>query len=166
MILYFLRHGLAGSPRAGDDDARPLSEAGEAALRSAASLWRRLNLRPDVVLTSPLARAVRTAELVTEAVGGGTPVIHDRLRPGAAWGDMARAMAGVADARRVLFVGHEPDLSSAVALLTGASSVRMRKGGLACVEFYGTPEPGAGEIAWLIDPDLYTDASEGDRSRA
>lgn len=162
MILYFLRHGLAGSPRAGDDDTRPLTDAGEAALRSAAPLWRRLNLRPDVVLTSPLVRAVRTAELLAEAVGSGTPIVHDRLRPGAGWGDMARALAGHPDARRVLFVGHEPDLSSTVALLTGASSVRMRKGGLACVEFYGTPEPGGGEIAWLIDPDIYTDSSEGD----
>ncbi len=162
MILYFLRHGLAGSPRPGNDDGRPLSEAGEAALRSAAPLWRRLNLRPDVVLTSPLVRAVRTAELLAKAVASGTPVVHEALRPGAAWDDMGRALADHPDARRVMFVGHEPDMSSAVALLTGASSVRMRKGGLACVEFYGTPEPGGGEIAWLIDPDLYTDASEGD----
>jgi phosphohistidine phosphatase SixA len=66
------------------------------------------------------------------------------------------------DARRVLFVGHEPDLSSTVAHLTGAASVRMRKGGLACVEFYGIPEPGGGELAWLLDPDLYTDDLEGD----
>jgi phosphohistidine phosphatase SixA len=68
---------------------------------------------------------------------------------------MAQVLATYPDARRVLFVGHEPDLSTAVALLSGASSVRMRKGALACVEFYGTPEPGGGEIAWLIDPDLY-----------
>jgi phosphohistidine phosphatase SixA len=56
-----------------------------------------------------------------------------------------------------MFVGHEPDLSSAISLLTGAASVRMRKGGLACVEFYGVPEPGTGEIAWLLDPDLYAE---------
>ena len=56
-----------------------------------------------------------------------------------------------------MFVGHEPDLSTAIATLTGAASVRMRKGGLACVEFYGVPEPGGGELAWLLDPDLYTD---------
>ena len=37
----------------------------------------------------------------------------------------------------------------------------MRTGAVACVEFYGMPEPGGGEIAWLIDPDLYTD-DEGD----
>lgn len=161
MILYFLRHGKAGSPRESDDDARPLTPKGEAALRDAAVIWRRLNLRPNVVLTSPLARAIGTAELFCAAVGG-SPVADDRLRPGADWGDLARAMADHPDARRVMFVGHEPDLSAAVALLTGASSIRMRKGGLACVEFYGVPEPGSGELAWLIDPDVYTDDLQGE----
>jgi phosphohistidine phosphatase len=161
VILYFLRHGKAGSPRATDDDARTLTAKGEAALRDAAPIWRRLNLRPDVVLSSPLPRALGTAELLCDAVGG-SPVVDERLRPGAGWGDLARAMADHPDARRVVFVGHEPDLSSAVALLTGASSIRMRKGGLACVEFYGVPEPGGGELAWLIDPDLYTDDLEGE----
>jgi hypothetical protein len=26
---------------------------------------------------------------------------------------------------------------------------------MACVEFYGVPEAGTGELAWLLDPDLY-----------
>jgi phosphohistidine phosphatase len=138
------------------DDERLLTDAGIAALRAAAPLWRRLNLRPDVVLTSPLARARQTADLFCEAIGG-EPISDDGLRPGASWGNLARAMAAHADARRVLFVGHEPDLSSAIAELSGAGSVRMRKGSLACLEFYGVPEPGAGEIAWLLDPDLYTE---------
>jgi len=160
VILYFLRHGKAGSPQAQNDDARELTSTGATALRAAAPLWRRLNLRPDVVLSSPLPRALQTAQLFCAAVGG-QPLTDDRLRPGAGWGEMARAMASRPDARRVMFVGHEPDLSSAIVELTGAASVRMRKGGLACVEFYGVPEPGGGEIAWLLDPDLYTD-DEGD----
>ena len=160
MILYFLRHGKAGSPRATNDDARELSDRGRAALRAAAPLWRRLNLRPDVVISSPLPRALQTAELFCEAVGG-EPTTDDALRPGASWGQLARAMAAHPDARRVMFVGHEPDLSAAIVELTGAASVRMRKGGLACLEFYGIPEPGGGEIAWLLDPDLYGDDDEG-----
>jgi phosphohistidine phosphatase len=156
VILYFLRHGDAGQPQASNDDDRPLTPEGEAALRSAAQTWTRLNLRPDVVITSPLARARRTAELLCEGIGlEDGPVDDERLRPGAGWGELARAMAGHPAAGRVLFVGHEPDLSRIVAQLTGASSVRMRKGGLACVEFGGVPEPGTGELAWLIDPDLY-----------
>lgn len=161
MILYFLRHGKAGSPRTTDDDARELTPEGAAELRAAAPLWHRLNLRPDLVLSSPLPRAFQSAQLLCAAVGG-EPVGDDRLRPGASWGSLARAMSTRPDARRVLFVGHEPDLSSAIVELTGAASVRMRTGGLACVEFYGVPEPGGGEIAWLLDPDLYTDDAEGD----
>lgn len=156
MILYFLRHGDAGSAWKGDDTQRPLTPEGAAALRSAAVLWRRLNLRPDVVISSPLARAKETARLFVDGVGlRRDPVVDQRLSPGAGWGDFGRAIADHPDARRVLFVGHEPDLSAAVQLLTGAISVRLRKGGLACVEFPGTPEPQSGELAWLLDPDLY-----------
>jgi phosphohistidine phosphatase len=163
VILYFLRHGKAEAAAAGGDEARELTERGVAALRSAAALWRRLNLRPDVVLSSPLARARQTADLFVEAVGLRTrPLIDERLRPGAGWERLGRAMADHPTARRLMFVGHEPDLSSAVALLTGASSVRMRTGGIACVEFYGVPEPATGELAWLLDPDLYSDESGGD----
>jgi phosphohistidine phosphatase len=160
VILYFLRHGDAGSPSATDDEARVLTDGGVAALRAATRLWQRLNLRPDVVISSPLARAVQTARIFCDGFGG-VPIVDDGLRPGASWGQLARAMSRHPDARRVMFVGHEPDLSSAIVELTGAASVRMRKGGLACVEFYGVPEPGGGEIAWLLDPDLYSDEDEG-----
>lgn len=157
MILYFLRHGDAGKyTGAADDSARELTPAGVRALLAAAPLWRSLNLRPDVVLASPLARVRYTAELFVAGLGlTDPPVVDERLRPGATWGDLARAMATHPDARRVMLVGHEPDLSTAVSLLTGASSVRLRPGGIACVEFPGIPEPGAGELAWLLDPDLY-----------
>ena len=158
MILYFLRHGRAGEQRAVDDDGRELTTEGVAALRGAIPLWRRLNLRPDLVLSSPLVRAGQTAELFSAGLDAPAPILEETLRPGADWGSFARAMARAPDARRVLFVGHEPDLSSTAALLSGGASIRLRPGGLVCVEFPGVPEPGAGEIAWLLDPDLYTEA--------
>lgn len=154
MILYFLRHAEA------EPDGERLTAAGVAALRAAGPLWRRLNLRPEAVVTSPLPRAVATARIATEELGLAEPRTDDRLAPGADWDAMARVMADGGDRRSLLFVGHEPDLSGAIALLTGASSVRMRKGSLACVEFYGVPEPGSGELAWLLDPDLYATDEE------
>lgn len=150
MILYFLRHAEA------EEDGSRLTQAGIAALRAAGPLWRRLNLRPEAIISSPLPRAMETARHAVEALELAADAVADeRLAPGAEWGAMARAMADRGDRRSLLFVGHEPDLSRAIALLTGASSVRMRKGSLACVEFYGVPEPGSGELAWLLDPDLY-----------
>ena len=158
VILYFVRHGKAGHhTSAADDDERTLTPGGVDQLRAAAAIWQRIHLRPDLVISSPLPRAIQTAELVMQGIGlPGELTLDQRLKPGAAWRDFARAMAAHPDARRVMFVGHEPDLSSAVSLLTGASSVRMRKGAIACVEFPGVPEPGRGELAWLLDPDLYS----------
>lgn len=156
MILYFLRHGAAEDRGHGQDADRRLTADGADVLQRAGQVWRRLNVRPDVILTSPLPRASETATIFAEAVGLRERVEEEpRLAPGADWGAMARSMADRPDAKRVMFVGHEPDLSTAIALLTGAASVRMRKGGLACVEFYGIPEVGTGEVAWLVDPDLY-----------
>jgi phosphohistidine phosphatase len=159
VILYFLRHGAAGPADAGD--AQELTDDGRAALEAAAPLWRRLNLRPDLSVSSPLPRARQSAEVLASAIGSPTSEADDRLAPGADWSAMAQVLADRPDARRICFVGHEPDLSAAIAELTGAASVRMRKGGLACVEFSDVPEPGGGELAWLIDPDLYTDAAAG-----
>jgi phosphohistidine phosphatase len=156
VILYVLRHGKAGQPRSHDDDARDLTDRGVAALRAAAPIWRKLNVRPDVVISSPLARALHTAELFVEGMGlPDRPVTDDRLRPGARWHDLAEVVAEHPEGERIMLVGHEPDLSSVVEDLTGATAIRLRKGGLAAVEFEAEPAPGTGELAWLIDPDLY-----------
>ena len=157
MILYLLRHADAEESNPDGDGARRLTKRGKNALRAAAPLWQRLKLQPDVVLTSPLVRAVETAELLSEGIGAPAPVADDRLRPGATWDAVLAAITERSGMHRVLLVGHEPDLSEIAAELTGASAVRMRKAGLACIEFEGGPQPGTGEIAWLIDPDLYGD---------
>jgi phosphohistidine phosphatase len=155
VILYLLRHADAEESNPDGDGARRLTERGRHALHAAVALWQRLKMQPDVVLTSPLVRAVESAELLSEGIGAPAPVTDDRLRPGATWDAVAAAIAERPGVRRVLLVGHEPDLSNIAAELTGASAVRMRKAGLACIEFEGGPQPGTGEIAWLIDPDLY-----------
>jgi phosphohistidine phosphatase len=154
-----MRHGDAGQRTTGpDDDSRKLTAAGQASLRAATPTWRRVNLRPDLVISSPLPRALQTADLFIGGMGLALrPLADDRLLPGASWPDLARAMAAQPEARRVMFVGHIPDLTDAVALLTGAASIRLRQGGVACVEFPRSPEPGSGELAWLLDPDLYSE---------
>jgi phosphohistidine phosphatase len=156
VILYFVRHAKAEDAHNGDDASRRLTKGGEKSIKAAAPLWRQVNLRPDIVITSPLVRAVQTAELLCEGLRlSEHPVVDEHLQPGADWGRLAQAMAAHGDARRVAFVGHQPDLGAAVELLTGAHSVRLRPAGVACVEFPGTPEPKTGELAWLLDPDLY-----------
>ena len=161
MILYFLRHGRAEQHSEGPDAERRLTKKGTHELEGAGPLWRRLKLRPEVILSSPLVRAVQTAEIARAELELKAKLQTDeRLAPGASWDRMAQAMADHHEAARVMFVGHNPDFEDAVELLSGAEAVRIRPGGVACLEFPGVPEPRAGEIAWLLDPDLYV--KEGD----
>jgi phosphohistidine phosphatase len=158
VILYFLRHGDAGpmrdDPR--EDDARQLTAGAETELRGAAELWRRLTVRPGVVISSPLPRARRTAELLVEGIGREVGItIDERLRPGGTWSDLSAALADHHAMERAMFVGHQPDLAHVIELLSGASRVAMQVGSLACLEFEGEPAPGAGRLNWLLDPHLY-----------
>jgi phosphohistidine phosphatase len=158
VIIYLLRHGDAGDPRPRNDDARELSDKGRRRLHNAAGLWRRLRVAPEVVISSPLPRAHQTAERLVSGLGLPLHIaVDDRLRPGADWTDLAAAMTDHGPAERVALVGHDPDLSDALAGLSGAASIGLRKGGMACLEFMGEPAAGRGRLRWLLDPDLYRD---------
>ena len=153
MKVYFLRHGKADrSQWDGDDDARPLTPAGEEAMRREAKALRALGLAPDVIVTSPLARARRTAELTADGLGlSGRVVVDDRLAPGFDGPHLEQVLAAHGPAGEVLIVGHEPDFSATVAELIGGGDIVMKTGGLARVDVTA-PVAGGGELVWLLAP--------------
>ncbi len=161
MNLYFLRHGIAEDRRPDLPDAeRRLTPEGTRELRAMGRGLRALDLRPEVVLTSPLVRARQTAQLAAEALGCPERLREDyRLAAGAGFGDMTAVLEGVSPESRVLLVGHEPDLSEMIAALIGGGMIRMKKASLACVS---TPRltPAAGELRWLLTASLITRLGE------
>jgi len=67
MILFLLRHGKADWPDwEGADDERPLNEEGIREMRVVAAAFKRLKMPPDLIISSPLPRALKTAEIVGE----------------------------------------------------------------------------------------------------
>ncbi len=60
MLVYFLRHGLAGDEKKwqGEDALRPLTEAGVQQVEQAAEGLAALHLHLDAILTSPMTRAL------------------------------------------------------------------------------------------------------------
>jgi phosphohistidine phosphatase len=135
-VIWLLRHGDAaeGSP----DAERPLTEKGKEQARAAGRALKNLGVKPAACLTSPKVRALDTARIACEELGG-----EPKLEPKLAGGpfDPEALAAGLGD--DVLLVGHDPDFSMAVHSLTGAQ-VRMKKGGLAGVE--------KGELRVLLRP--------------
>ncbi|MCX7669909.1 MAG: phosphohistidine phosphatase SixA [Anaerolineae bacterium] len=151
MRIYFLRHGEASWPAwSGPDSERPLTEKGIKEMQVVAEGIARL--RPDAaVLTSPLRRAVQTAEILARALG-----VAVTVEPGLAPGfDTARLRTFIEryPDRDLLLVGHEPDFSTVIAALTGGN-VRMAKAGFACVELTAADKL-AGELQWLVPPKVF-----------
>lgn len=115
-----------------------------------------MGLAPDVIVTSPLARARRTAEIVAEELGMSERLVEDRrLVHGFDAGRLAEIVAREAPAASLMVVGHEPDFSATVAELTGGGRVDFKKGALARVDV-GGPRLDDGILAWLLTPALMT----------
>ncbi len=125
--LWLLRHGEA-EPHALDDFHRDLTPRGEEQSRAAGRAMQALEVVFHAVYTSPRVRALRTAELACEALGG-QPVVHEPLSGGF---DAADARELIVPDERVLVVGHNPDFAQVVYDLTGAR-VDFKKGGIAAV---------------------------------
>ncbi len=121
MLLALLRHGLAedaGPATRYRDEPRRLTDDGSRRVAEVAAGMARLGIRPDAILTSPLARCVETAEIVA-ARSGVAVRRHDVLRPGARAQALLDVLAEYPDAECVLACGHQPDLSYITQELTG-----------------------------------------------
>ena len=152
--LLVLRHAHAGDSLAweGDDDLRPLTEKGRRQAERVGRLLAAAAFVPDVVLASPLVRARQTAEIVAELLG--VPVhLEARLGEMVDLPALERILEDAGSPGRPVIVGHDPDFSELVSELVGAP-VPMRKGALARIDVDLPLEPGAGELRWLVPPDL------------
>ena len=126
-MIWLLRHGDAEDGAGKPDAERELTEKGERQSRNAGKALKALGVELDVCLTSPKVRAKRTAELACESLD--CPVEEDERLAGGDF-DPLEVSAGRGE---VMLVGHEPDFSSAVALVTG-SRVKFKKGGVAALD--------------------------------
>jgi phosphohistidine phosphatase len=155
MKLFFLRHGLAGhrTQWQGDDAERPLTPEGRQQLQAAIPALTRLQVHPDVILTSPYARAFETAEVVAHGLRLIDRLVREpRLAPGFGPHQLARILEDQSEESSVMLVGHEPDFSETVGELIGGARVVCKKGGLAYVELKNVKKL-KGRLVWLLPPD-------------
>lgn len=154
MILYFLRHGLAEDREdwLEDDSQRPLTEKGKTKMAQEARAISELDLGLDLILTSPLVRALQTAQIVAKKLKMKDQMEQDeRLSPGFDPAQLAAILESHPDLEALMLVGHEPDFSQTLSALTGGSRIVMKKGGLARVDLSET-NPAQGELVWLLAP--------------
>jgi len=159
--LYIMRHGIAMERDATtilDDAKRPLTPEGKQKMREIAAGLVQAGIEPDWVVSSPLVRAAETAEIVADAFGSKPPVeFCDALRPGGSPEALITFLAKRPNRRRVMVVGHEPDLSELAARLIGAgrnANMPFKKGGCCLITFSVFPPKSPGRLMWWLTPRL------------
>jgi len=69
--------------------------------------------------------------------------------------DLLPGLVAYSGAKKILLVGHEPQLSSTVSyLLSGkaGAAIQFKKGGLCCLEVDGMPPQKSAVLQWALTP--------------
>jgi phosphohistidine phosphatase len=146
--LIFLRHALADWPNwQGSDDDRPITDEGKKETHEVAGFLAKLGIKPQKIITSPLPRALQTAEIAAERLK-----VLIKISEYLANGFGVRELKKLLEKEKidnVMLVGHEPDFSSLIEKLTGAA-VKLKKSGVARIRL--DRDKMSGQLLWLFPP--------------
>jgi len=167
MMVYIIRHGIAvdvGQQGVRTDAGRMLSAEGQTRTRQVARGLNALGVRLDGVLSSPLVRAVETAEIIARELGDDAVTVEetDAMLPGTDPTDLIAELARRGRSALAV-VGHMPhvaDVASRMLAPRDTVSLVFKKAGVAAIEFEGKPAAGAGWLVWLLQPKALRFAGE------
>jgi phosphohistidine phosphatase len=171
MNLYLMRHANAGlnRPNLLLDNKRGLIKDGKDQCMLMARVLNAFKVQVDVIVSSPLKRALQTAQFVGTELGYDSKVeISPALAPEADYAAFQGLLAKYADREGVLVVGHNPSLFQFLGKLVtgnGGANLRMRKAAVARVDLDRHPP----QLQWLIDPrmarTLYASVAKNSRPK-
>ncbi len=157
MRLYLVRHAIAAERNGStlDDASRSLTQEGVEKMQQHVRGLAALGVQLDEVWTSPLIRAVQTAEILATGFGGRIAVkTVAALQPDGDF-EALRSLAGDSKVGSLALVGHEPYLGEFTGYLLGGSrslDIRFKKGGVAHLAVSDWRPPMCAELCWLLTP--------------
>lgn len=158
MELYLLRHGIAEDQSStGRDDDRELTPDGRKKLRDTLKVAANAGVKPSLLMSSPLVRAVQTAEIAAEMLAyknnlAQTEALVPDSSPERVWEEVRLHR----EIDKVMIVGHEPLFSTTVAFLLASPAllVDFKKGAIVRIDFGGFGPQPRGVLRWMVVPKL------------
>lgn len=154
MQLYLLRHGVAEKDRPGLSDAdRALTQDGRRKLRQVLQAAEKAQVQPSLILTSPLKRAVETAEMAQEVLGYKNEILRSKtLQPGSSVEQVWEEIRVHRDEPALMLVGHNPLFAELSGYLLGSSKMQLdfKKGALLRIDFEQFRAQPKGILRWYL----------------
>ncbi len=138
-----------------DDDARPLTDEGRDKMAEAAAGLLRIAPRIVTLASSPLVRAIQTADVVAGVLEPAGRLVTPTLVPGTPFSEFQKWLRARPKDGAVAIVGHEPHLGALTSWLLDANAspfIEYKKGGAALLQFNGEVRGGAAVLRWLLAP--------------
>ena len=160
MNLILVRHAIAVERDAAtdiSDEQRALTPDGIRKMKRVVDGVRRMKIGIEQIWTSPLIRAVQTAEILRSGLQLPADAIHEmaELQPSGNVNSLFDRIHEVPNLSSLALVGHEPYLSDVMYRLLsaqGPSEIAMKKGGIASFEVDSFEMPPRATLEWLLTP--------------
>ena len=156
MQLYVVRHGIAVDSGEGTpEEWRALTDKGRRRFQKTARAFGKLGRKLDLILTSPQIRAVQTAEILAGETEHGEVAILPELDPRF---DVAAVRGAIAmragEAEAVAVVGHDTQLSSVLAALSGVprEEIDLENGAIVRIDVSTLTDGASAEPRWWLKP--------------
>ena len=166
MELFILRHGETSKrlSRSGGLD-RSLTYTGTADIKNIANSIKKLRIKIDLIVTSPISSCKETGEIINDMFEKRIPIIFcNDLKPEGEILDFYNKISKYEDRSSILIVGHEPYLSSMINDIISNNGVDrnynknhnnniiLKKAGLSRIKITSTVPKFKGELRWLLTP--------------
>ena len=163
MKIYLIRHSNAvdpGTPGYEDDNRRPLTDKGRDKMKEIASALKKMDLKPNLIVSSPYVRARETSEILAKVLKyKKEPVFNDTLVPMGSADEIIGEINEKFSVDELVLVGHEPCLSVLIGTLTAGNpdlAIDLKKGGVCCLSTDDLRTERKAVLEWLLTPKILT----------
>ncbi len=158
MQVHLLRHGIAEDEQPGlPDEERGLTPEGRRKLRQVLQVAARANVQPSLLLSSPLKRALQTAEIAKRTLNYHGDILHVKaLAPGSTVEQVWEEIRSHKGETALLLTGHNPLFEQLAGYLLGYRSMKVefKKGALLRVDIESFGAEPRGVLRWCITAKL------------
>jgi len=155
MNVYLIRHGEADPTSVKKpQEKRELTKNGENIVIASAELWKKYVSEFEILLSSPLKRAMQTAHIIKEVFNIKSDVLPEILLLNGGPTEDLLIFVSAFGVENVAMIGHQPDLGTHISRMTGGNgaNIKIPPATISKISFKSSPVMGEGILEFLVPP--------------